>query len=394
MAISGLPTSNGNDTVTVTPTGFHEVNGLDGEDRLIVDYGGLANDVTSRNVGFGWWQFADDFFSWVNYINVENFDVRTGSGDDYIRTWGGDDVIRTAAGNDIIESSLGADSVDAGAGHDRWIADYSSLNVDVGLRLHATDWANIGATGASLRNIEAVDLRTGSGDDLLDARAVTGNHNFVAGTGDDTMMVASGHSEFNAGAGTDLLVADFSAASTRISQTGQGFGWYRIADQAATRSVRWNGVERFDITGGSGDDTLVGGTENDRLVGGDGDDTLVGAQGRDTIHGDGGTDTWQADYSALNTSVRVNLNTQASNVSTISGIEAINLTTGAGNDRIIADNGIYDDTITTGVSNDLISTGRGKDRVNGGDGVDTMIMDWSGVTTTAGIQHSNLGFGW
>jgi Ca2+-binding RTX toxin-like protein len=395
MAISGLPTTNGNDIVTVSPTGFHEANGLDGIDTLIVNYGSLRNDVITRNAGFGWWEITDDFFSRIRYINFENFSVTTGSGDDYIRTFDGNDWVRTGAGNDTIESGLGRDTIDGGAGHDRWIADYSSLNTDVSLRLHGSNWVTIGATGTQLRSIEAVDLRTGVGDDMLDVRAVTGNHTFVAGAGNDTFMVRSGHSRFDAGLGTDFLVADFSGATTPVSQVNQGFGWFRLGDQAGTRSVTWSSVERFDITGGSGDDTLVGGALNDRLVGGAGNDLLIGGSGNDTILGGRGTDTWQGDYSETNTSVRVNLNNQSSNVSTISSIEAVRLKTGVGNDRIIANRGFFDDVIETGAGNDLISTGRGRDRVDGGPGTDTLIMDWSGVsTTTAGIKHSNQGFGW
>lgn len=395
MAISGLPATEGNDIITVRPTGFHDINALGGDDLLVVDYSTLTSNVTSRNTGFGWWQFTDDFFSGARHTNVERFDITTGTGDDYIRTFDGNDRIRTGAGNDVIESGLGADTIDGGAGHDRWVNDYSSLNTDVWLTLNPTGWATISATGARMRGIEEIHLRTGTGDDLLDVRAVTGNHNFVAGAGNDTFMASSGHSRFDGGVGTDLLVADFSGTASRIGQTNEGFGWFRLGDVAGTRSVTWAGVERFHITGGSGDDRLVGGAQNDILNGGDGDDWLNGGAGNDTIIGGNGTDTWQADHSALNSAVRINLNTQSSNVSSISGIEAMHMRTGSGDDRIVANAGFYNDTIETGAGNDTITTGRGRDRVDGGAGNDTLVMDWSEVSaTTGGIRHSNQGFGW
>ena len=41
-------------------------------------------------------------------------------------------------------------------------------------------------------------------------------------------------------------------------------------------------IERFDITGGSGNDTLTGGADDDYLAGGAGDDVLDGGAGDDT----------------------------------------------------------------------------------------------------------------
>lgn len=395
MAITGLPTTTGDDLVTVTPGSYHSVDGLAGTDRLVVNWASLGTDVTLRDVGYGWWRFADDFSSAIDFINFESFDITTGSGNDRIGGRDASDRLVTGAGNDTISSGLGADTIDGGAGRDLWSANYGGLNVGVTVTLTPGVWNVIGATGARLRGIEQVSLVTGSGGDLVDASAVTGDQYFESGAGNDTFIVNGGRSTFNAGADEDLLVADFSAATTRISWTDRGYGWWRLGDQAGTRWVDTYSVERVNLTGGSGHDILSGGSLVDTLTGGAGNDWLNGVSGADVIAGGDGTDAWEANMSGYTTSVQVNLNTQTANVATISGIERLSLTTGAGSDRITAHAGIYNDVINTNDGNDVITTGRGVDSVNGGGQTDTLIVDWSGITgADSGISHTDRGYGW
>lgn len=395
MAITGTPTTPNDDVVTVTPTGWYEVNAGDGIDTLVVDYASLSTDVNYVNTGYGWYAFTDDFFSAIEFYNFERFALYTGSGADYLVGGNLNDYFSTGGGNDTIVSGLGADTIIGGAGTDRWVGNYSTLSADIGVTLHNTLATTVSGIGARVRQIEEAVLTTGAGNDFLDARLVTGNQDFSSGAGNDTLMVASGHSTYNAGLGEDLVVADFGAATTRIGLTNMGYGWYKLGDQAGAMSVNMYAVERFDFTGGLGDDTLPGGALADRLVGGAGNDWLIGAQGTDTIIGGDGTDTWEANYSANTAAVRVDLNLQSSNVSLIEGIEAMRLTGGSANDRLTAHAGIYNDTINGGDGNDVITTGRGDDEVNGGGGIDTLIVDWSALSeATDGIVYSNQGYGW
>jgi Ca2+-binding RTX toxin-like protein len=395
MAITGTPTTANDDIVTVTPVGYHSVNGEAGTDTLVVNYSTLDTDVIHQNMGYGWYRFTDDFHTGVDYYSFEKFDITTGSGSDYLDGGNLDDRFMAGAGNDTIWSGLGADTIDGGSGFDHWIGEYGSLNVDVTLTLTPGAFATIGGTGAMIRGVEQVSLNSGSGADLLDVRASNGNHTFNSGEGDDSFMVAGGRSTYNAGGGVDFLLADFSAATTRIGVTSLGYGWWRIGDLANTMSVDMYSVERVDYTGGSANDTLHGGELNDRLAGGAGDDWLYGYRGFDTIIGGDGADTWESDYTPNNTAVRVDLNTQVSNVASLSGVEAMRMTAGAGNDILTAHAGRYNDTINGGDGADLISTGRGRDNINGGAAIDTMIMDWSGLAeATDHIAYSNQGYGW
>ena len=395
MAITGLPTTAGDDLVIVTPGTQHSVNAGDGTDTLRVDYRTLVTNVDYRYVSNGWYTFTDDFFSRIDHYGFERYELWFGAGDDVLQGAGLADSLSGGAGNDRIVSGLGADSIDGGAGKDRWVAEYGGLNTDVSVVLSAGNWATVAATGAQLRRIEEVSLTSGSGADLLDVRAVTGNHAFNAGSGDDVFRVKSGYSSYNAGAGTDRLEADFSAATSRVTQVYTSNSWYKMADADGTRSVDFYGVEQFWLTGGSAGDSLWGADGDDRLVGNGGNDWLNGGAGRDTIHGGDGTDTWQANFATRTLATNVNLNTATSSVAIISGIEALSLQSGKGNDNVIAHVGAYNDSIFGNDGNDLVSTGLGKDRVDGGAGTDTLVMDWSALADpSAHIRHGYVSNGW
>ncbi|MGF2035321.1 MAG: calcium-binding protein [Nostoc sp. CmiVER01] len=61
------------------------------------------------------------------------------------------------------------------------------------------------------------------------------------------------------------------------------------------------GTANDSLSGGNGNDTLDGGTGNDTLIGGAGNDTFIASQGNDSINGGDGTDT--ADYSQLDQTI-------------------------------------------------------------------------------------------
>jgi Ca2+-binding RTX toxin-like protein len=394
MAITGLPTGAGDDLVVVTPTGQYSVNAEGGVDTLRVDYRSLTTDIDHRYVSSGFYTFTDDFDSRIDHYGFERFELWFGSGNDSLS--GGDlaDSLSGGAGNDTLNSGLGTDSIDGGAGRDRWAGNYGSLNVDVAVTLASTGWTTVAATGAQLRSIEEAHLSTGSGADLLDARAVTGNHSFYSGDGDDILRVNSGKSTFNGGNGSDRLDANFSGATSKITQVYTANGWYRLADAAGDRSVDFTTIEEFYLQGGSAGDSLWGGSLNDRLIGNGGNDWLNGGSGFDTINGGDGKDTWQTNHDARTLNTQVDLNTQTSNIAVLSDIEAMHIHSGKGNDVLTAHAGAYNDDIYGNEGNDLISTGQGKDTVNGGAGTDTMVMDWSTLGESNHITHRYTANGW
>ncbi|MVS98837.1 peroxidase family protein [Devosia marina] len=143
-------------------------------------------------------------------------------------------------------------------------------------------------------------IRLGDGDDFADAGA--GNDVVWSGTGDDDVL---------GGDGNDMLYGE------------AGDDW---------------------ISGDAGNDMIDGGAGNDELYGGSGDDKFIGRinDGDDLIDGGAGIDT--LDLGSMTEAVHVNLGTgiggrghvtgSQSGTDTLYGVE--NVTTGSGNDTIIA----------------------------------------------------------
>lgn len=397
MPISGT-TDSGNNAVTVTPTGFYSINGQEGIDRLTVDYSSLATSLDFRYAGNGWYTLTDDFLSGTTFINIENFTLKGGAGDDLLTGGDNTDTLSGGGGADTLTSYLGADTIIGGGGHDRWIAAYGSLLSDVTVQLLASGTATVAATGATATGIEALTITTGIANDVIDTRAVTGNDTVATGDGNDTFKSNGGFDSFDAGGGSgDRMIIDYSDAATAVSQSYQGNGWYQLADKAGTQSVRYINVDSFDLTGGSAGDSLAGGAGNDRLVGNAGNDWLNGGAGADTISGGAGSDSWQVDYGAR-TGSTVNLVTQTTNTgAVISGIEALHYTGGIGADLVTASTGVFNDTIATGDGTDVITSSRGSDVVDGGGGTgnDKLVMDWSSIADPLqGISNAYIGNGW
>ena len=395
MAISGLPTNGNDNTVTVTPTGVHGVDGQAGTDTLVVNYGTLSTSIYYRYIANGFYGFVDDFFTGVHFYSFERFNITGGSGDDQLQGADDVDVLNGGAGADVITSGLGADTINGGTGYDRWIANYSGLNVDVSATLLASGASAITGSGASVTGIEAAQLTFGSGNDLFDSTAVTGNDDVFGGWGNDEFRSNGGIDWFNGDNDTDKLVVDYSDATTAVTHHYVANGWYAVGDKAGTQMANYINVENFDITGGSASDTLEGSSGNDRLVGNDGNDRLYGRAGIDEINGGNGTDTWIVDYTDL-LDVTLNLTTQTTNSGAVfSGIEAINFTGGAGDDVVTGNAGRYNDNFFGGGGDDVFVTGRGVDYVNGDNATDKVVMDWSAITDPLhGIHHDYVANGW
>lgn len=404
MPITGLPTTTGNDTVTVTAGDWVSADGQAGNDLLVVDYSGLSTDVRQFYTGNGWSRITDDLRSGVDYAGFDRFSIRTGSGDDAI--YGADlaDSLNGGGGNDVLTGGLGADTIVGGSGHDRWIANLSSLSAAVSVQLVITGTADVGGTGGRVTGIEALSLTTGSGDDRIVTSAFIGNDTVSTGGGNDTVQSGRGRDQFDGGADIDLLIMDWSGITDPnhgIAQSYLGNGWSRFASASGDR-MDYAGIERFNLTGGAGSDTLIGGNLNDTLTGNGGNDVLNGGQGTDRVAGGEGVDLWIVNTSALAGPVAVRLTDQTTTYgATLAGIERINYIGGLAADTVLADERVFNDHIVTGGGDDVVSTGRGVDVVDGGNnpnGVadnDLLIMDWSGIADPRhAIAQSYLGNGW
>lgn len=374
-----------------------------GTDRLVLNYSTSSGPISCNYYSNGaWTYYSDGAFNTLWFVNFESYDITGGAESDSL--FGGSlaDRLLGGAGNDTIAGGLGADIINGGAGTDLWKVDYSSIGEDVSVILSTSATpVTIDVTGAKISGIEALTITTGIGNDTINTSAFSGNDSITTGSGDDTIRSGLGFDSINAGDGIDTLIMNYSTLTEDIQHFDAGYGWYQFQDgeipTASTYYYRAS-VEQFNLTGGIGDDNLSGRSDydgNDRLVGGSGNDTLYGYGGTDTINGGAGTDTWRAIYDEVNDYITIDISTTtqvASTGATISGIEQLIVDTYDGNDTIICNAGIYNDTINTNRGDDVVTMGRGVDTLNAGEGSDTVILNWS--SATANITNADDGYGW
>jgi serralysin len=250
-------------------------------------------------------------------------------------------------------------------------------------------------------NFENFTITTGSGNDtitqsgLVNNIVVRGNDFINGGAGNDTINTGLGIDIANGGVGDDLLIVDYSIGDTGRGSLStfrgtEGFlgaaSRLNAAGLATLDRVDFSGINRFQITGTSQNDTITTASGNDTIDGGAGDDTINGGTGNDTIDGGAGVDTLTLDLSTQTGNIAINNATTGINLTgivTATNFENFTITTGSGNDTItqsgLVNNIVVrgNDFINGGAGNDTINTGLGIDIANGGVGDDLLIVDYS-----------------
>ena len=190
------------------------------------------------------------------------------------------------------------------------------------------------------------------------------------------------------GTGFDTLIVDYRTREdgfTFEGYTAPGFegalttGYSGSFSQGDARygsaRIDFSGVERFELTFGSGNDHLRAGDGDDVLDGGGGADILRGMSGNDTyfvdVQGDrvfeiaaGGTDTVRASVSYI---LETGQEIEVLMTTSVSAKDAINLT---GNERI--------NSLRGNAGNNVLDGGLGADTLTGLSGSDTYYVDASG----------------
>ncbi len=214
------------------------------------------------------------------------------------------------------------------------------------------------------------------------------------------MTTGRGRDEANGGSGEDLLVMDWSAIDDPLAgivHRAEGFGWASFAARSGDR-LDYAGFERFDLSGGAGADHLVGGDLADTLSGGAGEDTLDSRGGGGAIAGGAGDDLWIARLGDIDAPVvfdaRQSQNRPQGRKADLAvrDVEAVDIETGAGRDRISTKGYALDDMIKTGAGNDRIDPGLGWNEVNGGEGRDILTVNMSSAERAVTVVP--IGFGW
>lgn len=181
--------------------------------------------------------------------------------------------------------------------------------------------------------------------------------------GNDTFFHSTGIQSIDGGAGTDTLIVDYSKSRTSMggvigSVEGESFAG-NVANYEGAQ-VDFVNIERVQIKSGSGDDGFAVfanaffGSKSVAIDGGKGHDSLL------------------LDVAAISTDT--NFVVQGNSVKTNRGdyknFEEFNITSGAGNDTLIAGSG--DDYLSAGDGNDLVIGGAGNDHLSAGLGRNTL----------------------
>jgi Ca2+-binding RTX toxin-like protein len=377
-----ITTGAGADRVTVR-NGYDTASLGAGADTLVVDYSSETTAVTTLNffaTGNAEGGFSGNYVSGtstrrVDFFNVDNFVVTTGSGND---------SIRTGSGSDYIDGGAGTDTMIGGAGSDIYLVDNSgdvvTENANEGTDEVRTTLATYSL--ASLVNIEnltgtaAADVAqtlTGNGannviDGGVGADAMTG------GLGDDTYVVDNAGDVVTEASseGTDNVRT--STASYTLGADVENLTGLSNDGQALTGNDQVN-----VITAAAGDDVIVAGAGNDQILAGAGNDELDGGTGADAMTGGAGDDTYFVDSLAdvvteASSEGTDEVRTTTSyyflddNVENLTGIRSNGL------GQVLTGNGLAN--ILTGSDfNDRLDGGVGADVLAGGTGDDIYVID-------------------
>jgi Ca2+-binding RTX toxin-like protein len=289
--------------------------------------------------------------------------------------------------------------IDGGAGDDLWVGDISAQGkvvFNAGLKGQTT--AQMTTLGLSVLGIEQLSLSTGNGADSINTEGYALNDWISTTGGNDTVAAGLGRDTMDGGAGIDVLSLNYASATSSVYNAYYSGGYYRYQMADGTSWAEWINFDRFDITGGAFNDRLDGGGNADTLNGGAGNDVLNGGAGKDVITGGAGTDTYIGNYASLATAMTLTLTATGAGTITgpgtrLTGIENVQLTTGAGADVINLSAARGNDVVNTGNGDDVINLGRGmRESADGGLGTDTFILNASLATSGLRMAYYSGGY--
>ncbi|RVT95700.1 DUF4214 domain-containing protein [Rhodovarius crocodyli] len=416
--------------------------------------------------GIAWKTTANAVDPWPFVYSA--YDLTGGSGNDVFTTqlFGpGNDRVDGGAGDDRVSGTSGGnDYLDGGTGADtlNWtwntaVALFLSMAGTV-FMVGGTTFTNFEShqltlgTGNDTLTFEGVSgsvsgsFATGLGNDTVIVRGVTGSVRAAisTGEGDDTLIIdhtAIGVTSFNAGNGTDRLIADLSQASrVFIKQdpsstpslpfssvwltTAEGLQMeliYRYPtgqdrplpeimqltlsagndDLGDLRS--FTGLQSVNIDAGAGNDILVGGSGDDVINGGEGTDSLYisplagyairldqtgpqrTAAGNDTLLSVENLFAWGGGAAWFIGNADNNILSGSSLADRLEGGDGDDDLRGASGDDVLL-GGAGNDSLSGGDGNDRLYVGSGMDTAAGGAGSDTLYLSGPRRAGTSAFQ--------
>ena len=372
--------------------------------------------------------------------NTGNDLILAGAGNDSIQDNAGDDVILSDNGRiemtgeqiDFITTTSpvvgGNDTIDAGDGDKTILAGFGDDVVSAGVGAHDV----LGDNG-SITYVDGVaSILTSSSPEIGGADDITlgdGDNSIIAGGGADTVTSSNGtdyilgdngeiiftdnvvqnvHStDYGLGGNDQINTSDgdkviIAADGSDIIATGEGDD-ILLGDHGTVEFVNGRPVTIVNATCDSGgDDTILGGNGDNKVIGGLGEDTVVTGAGDDFILGDNGQFSFGDDgvisriESFLDAGGADDIDAGDGNNVVFGGVEGDTITTGAGNDITLGDNGVVeyadsvarsvetsdtseatgdDDIFSLGAGNDIALAGVGSDSAEAGAGDDILLGD-------------------
>jgi len=347
-----------NDDVIAPGTGVDIVDGGTGINTLTYEdvfTGGVTITMSGENEGNANGVGVTTIFT--------NFDVVSGTVlDDTFIGSSGDDIFDGIGGSDTIDFSSESDSVNVDLSTETALGTTIGIDTLVNIEnISGTLFDDILAGNDSNNVIDGL-----GGNDIIDDG--DGNDTVNAGAGDDTVLGSLGDDALDGGAGNNDLL-DYSAETTSVSV------FLFLTNSATGAGIGTDSITNFEnISGSTGDDTLVGNLADNEITGGDGNDEIIGIGGNNTLSGQDGTD------------------------SIIGGTDADIISGGAGNDTLdgsagndtldggdggdTLDGGTGDDTLIGGAGDDILDGGAGTDLIDESDEVSNLILTLNNATGT------------
>jgi Ca2+-binding RTX toxin-like protein len=254
----------GNDTVSAG-TGEDRLEGGDGDDIL---RGGAGSESGSY-----WYPtFGSNYLEAGLYGGNGNDQLFGDAGDDNLFGEAGNDILNGGLGNDFLNPGIGVNQSIGGLGTDVLRLDYSTVTTPITITYSSSTSGTV-SDGSTFREIESLDLLSGSGNDILNIIATIDRNWIRSGAGNDTINSGSGDDRLEGGNGDDILRGGAGNDSTSY--------WYFAFGTNYLEGGLYGGNGNDQLFGDAGDDNLFGEAGNDILNGGLGNDRLIGGLGAD-----------------------------------------------------------------------------------------------------------------
>ncbi len=295
-----------------------------------------------------------------------NDTIAGGAGADTLTGGAGNDVLSGGDGNDSITAGAGSDNLDGGAGDDSFVITYANLTLD--------DTISGGAGSDAIRFADAADTAIDLVTDSSKMTNVIGVERIDLAAAAAQTVTLNDIAVTNAGGALTIRIANAGAGADAVNAAGVLSSSNKVTVDVSPTITR---TAALTYTVGNGTDVVSLG--NEAVVDAFTVSNLIFLSSADTIAAGGGADTMTITDTV--NAFSVNTSSATGRLKNVSGVETVNLTTGA-----IAASLTLDDTF---VANNADTNGRFNFLVTGaadsGSNKTTLVVDASALTGSFGV---------